>query len=441
MVGGSPLNLDQNGRAIVRTAVIGGHKGFIAYHHDAGMFLANQLSEKFDKTPIVFETVASALHKNPDLAVEGGKRRCIQRVYRTHEELIEGELKLPLEERATVASIRLPNTEQHKVVTDFLNAGIHVVVDKPNAATPSDAYAQWMLAQKNDLVGVVTFSYAGSAMVREMEKRIAQDGINTFTAFHGFYPQGWIIGLPKEKNFRLQYEATGGFGVSADLGATHTLTDLEFITGLLIQKITANLRTIPNHPDPAQCSEVDNYGQALLTLGDGKSDVLASAYWSQVAGTDGNDHELRADGLKKSYRWVNSVIPGAGSEVLLELKDGQYTVIPRDPNAGFLSAAAKRGCKAPVAHGEGFDHWFAAIYREAGALVAEKLYGMPAPQESAVARTLEHGARSLFYLWKLAESHARGGVPVDARFDPASIPGLEQYVRDNYLAKIAPREK
>lgn len=441
-MGEEKLNLDANGRAVIKTAVVGGYKGFIAYHHDAGMFLANQLSEKFDNVPIVFETVASALHINPDMAIEGGKRRGIERVYRNHKEMIEGEMKLPLEERAVAVSIRLPQTEQHQVVMDCLDAGLHVVVDKPNAAKPSDAWAQYQLAQEKGLVGVVTFSYAGSPMVREMKNRVAQNGIEKLTAIHGMYPQGWIIGLGKDKNFRLQYKAAGGFGVSADLGATHTLTDMEFVSGLSVQKLTANLRTIANHPDPAQCSEVDNYGQALIELGDGKSiNVLGTAYWSQVAASYGNDHELRVDGLDRSYRWVNSAVPGLSSEVLLELKDGQYIIIPRDPNGGFLSAEALRGCKAPGTHGEGFDHWFAGMYREAGVLIAEKVYGIAAPKESAVARTLEHGARSLFYLYKLTESHAKGGVPVDAKFDPAVIPALESFVNEHYLAKIAPKER
>jgi len=441
---GKPVELQapDKGPAKIRLALVGGKGGFIAYHHDTGIHLATQANERSGSDPYVaFEVVASALHQDAETSIAAGERREIIRPYGSYQELIAGEAKKRLDERAVAASIRLPNDQQHKAVKAFLEAGYHIIVDKPNATRPSEANEQWKLAKDNDLVSAMTFSYWGSPMVKEMAYRVAKDGPNSLTHIIGMYPQGWTIGLPKNENFRLQYKTSGGIGVAFDLGATHTLTDMEAVSGLSIQKINATLRTFPNHEDLAKCSEVDNFGQALLLFGDGGNiTVPGTAYWSQVATGRGNDHSLQVEGQKNTYIWQNSVIPGPGPEALVILEsNGSYRIIPRDPNTPRLlqSPAALRACKGPVAHGEGLDHWFKANYRDFGDLVAEAVYGITAPEEARAVRTLEHGAKSLFYAFKLAESHAKHG-PVKSIFNPYEIPDLERFVNEHYLAKISP---
>ena len=447
---GDPVKLSADGKDVldINMAIVGGEGAFIAYHHDTGINLANQASERNDRgdgvRPFRFNVVASALHEDGSTSKAAGQKRGIQRPYESYTDLIAGEAKLPADQRAAAVSIRLPNKFQHDAVMAFLKAGYHVVVDKPNAIRPSQASEQADLASSKGLISAVTYTYSGAAMMREMRQRVMDGGLENITSIHGTYPQGWIIGLDKDLNFRMQYDVAGGFGVSADLGVTHTLTDMEFATGLKIEEITANLFNIPNHPDPKKASEVDNYGQALLLMGDGNGfQRPATAWWAQVSKAYGNDHSVAVDMLNASYKWTNSVIPGPGSEALMKLDDAGYLAIPRDPNTPgrLTSKAALRACKGPEAHSEGIDHWFKAIYYDAGAQMAGAIYGVGVPEAAKGILTLDNGARSLWFLYKLAESHAKGGVPVNAKFDKSAIPKLEAFVQKEYLDKIAPQRQ
>lgn len=443
-----PEAKDAQGRYVVRMAVVGGYgKGaFIGKHHDTGMHYATQLNifNEENEHPIVFETVAAALNIDAKLAQEGGRKMGIKRVYDSYQQLIEKEAKLPEDQRAHAVSIRVPYAYQHQVIRDFIEAGYHIAGDKPNAIRPSDALWQKKQVDKDGLVMAITYTYSGSPMVMEMRQRVKDTGYKNFSGFRGLYPQGWIIELGKNENFRLQEEHTGGWGVLADLGASHTLTDLEFISGLEIEKIQAKIRTIPNHSVPAECTEVDNYGATLLELGDGTGFTIpATASWAQVASTFGNDHQLNADGIIRSLEWKNTCIPGAGPEVLGIFENGRYTFIPRDPffrdkdkNSLFTSKEALRAMKGPVAHGEALDMWFGAIYRNFGDLVGEAVYGIKAPEEAKIVRNADNGLRTAWFLYKVAESHIDGQVEVDAKFDEEAIPALEDKVQSGYLDLI-----
>jgi predicted dehydrogenase len=425
-MGGVKLRPDGLDRLVVNTAIVGGGGGFIGNHHDNGMAIANRLeiAKSGDSPPLAYEVVASSLSSDPDKSVAEGKKRGISRPYGSYQQLIDEEAKLPDSERAVAVSIRLPNSKQHDAVMAFLDAGYHVVVDKPNALTPSQAVAQAELAKDKGLVGVVTFTYTGSPMVRELRHRYQAGDFGTVTGVHTMYPQGWTLGLSPDDVWRLRKEVSGPFGVTADLGATHCLTNIRYVTGQDIASITADLAVI------GADRQVDNYAQFMFRLADG---TLGQGYTTQVASGWGNDQELRIDGTAKSARWMNTVTQGMSSDALtILMPTGESLYVPRNPNApGLLSDVALRGCLAPLAHGEGFDHWFGALYRDALAQIAGAVYGIEVPAAALTAPSLQDGAMSLWMMYKMGESHIKGGVPVDAAFRQEQAGRLETYVMQN----------
>ena len=79
------------------------------------------------------ELVAGAFDINPHKSKQMGKELYLntKRVYRNYEEMIERELKLPEGERIDFVSITTPNNWHFPIARDFLNAGFHVMCEKP----------------------------------------------------------------------------------------------------------------------------------------------------------------------------------------------------------------------------------------------------------------------------------------------------------------------
>jgi len=415
---------------IINLGIIGGAGGFIGQHHDTAIAMKSGLAS--DGRPILYRVVASALSSDPNKSLEAGRMRGISRPYRSYAEMLEGETGR--EDGIHAVSIRLPNRRQHDAVIAALEAGYHVIVDKPNAITPLQAVQQAELAAENDLVTAVTFTYSGSPCVREMRAQRASGAVGTINGVHAFYPQGWTLGLPESKVWRLTEEGSGIMGVTFDLGATHCLSDVRYVSGMELASITANLKRnagtiIDGDLITTEDRQVENYGQVLFTLTNGQgNEVLGSGYWSQVAAGWGNTHELRLDGDERSLQWANTTINGSAESLIVRSKSAPAQIWSRDPNAQWFSPLAKRAMRSPGEHGEGFEHWLAAIYGDFIEQVAGRVYGVQADPLAGEIMTLQDGAISLWNAFKVAESHLRGGVPVDATYVPEQAGELEATV-------------
>lgn len=426
------LNRDGLDALVIRWAVVGGEGGFIGNHHDTGLYLASQLSLAGaikDEVPIRNEIVASALSSNPEKSIAGGKKRGIARSYGNYKELLEQELNLSPEERAVAVSIRLPNSKQYDAAMAFLNAGFHVVIDKPIATTPTQAQEMAVTAEQKELVNVVTQTYAGSPMLREFSHRVMAGLLGEVNAIHTLYPQGWTIGLSPAEVWRLNPKFSGPLGVTLDLGATHCLYDAQFVMGVKgLNQITANLGVVGNK------AVLDNYGQIMFKMNSLQfREVLGNGYWSQYAAGWRNTHEVRVDGDYASAVWSNNVMNGS-SEVLAIYRGGRTEQISRDPNDSIssnglntkvLCESALRACKAPGEHGEGFDHWMGAIYRDAAEQIAGKIYGIEVSKAANNVPTLHDGAISIWNAYKILDSHLQGGIPLDANYNSSKEAALE----------------
>ena len=383
---------------IINLGIIGGAGGFIGQHHDTAIAMKSGLAS--DGRPILYRVVASALSSDPNKSLEAGRMRGISRPYRSYAEMLEGETGR--EDGIHAVSIRLPNRRQHDAVIAALEAGYHVIVDKPNAITPLQAVQQAELAAENDLVTAVTFTYSGSPCVREMRAQRASGAVGTINGVHAFYP--------------------------------HCLSDVRYVSGMELASITANLKRnagtiIDGDLITTEDRQVENYGQVLFTLTDGQgNEVLGSGYWSQVAAGWGNTHELRLDGDERSLQWANTTINGSAESLIVRSKSAPAQIWSRDPNAQWFSPLAKRAMRSPGEHGEGFEHWLAAIYGDFIEQVAGRVYGVQADPLAGEIMTLQDGAISLWNAFKVAESHLRGGVPVDATYVPEQAGELEATV-------------
>ena len=85
----------------------------------------------------------------------------LNRVYGSYHEMAEKESQLPEGERIDFVSIVTPNHVHFDVAKTFIEAGFHVVCDKPMTTTVEDAEALCHLVKTHDVVFALTHNYTG----------------------------------------------------------------------------------------------------------------------------------------------------------------------------------------------------------------------------------------------------------------------------------------
>jgi predicted dehydrogenase len=114
------------------------------------------------------ELVAGAFDINPRKSKQMGRELCIEprRAYRTYSEMIERELKLPGGERVDFVSITTPNNWHFPIARDFLEAGFHVMCEKPMTFNVAEARALNKMVRQSRLVFGLMHNYTGYPMVK-----------------------------------------------------------------------------------------------------------------------------------------------------------------------------------------------------------------------------------------------------------------------------------
>src|SRR5215467_8894364 len=139
----------------LRLGMVGGGPGaFIGAVHR----IAARLDDRY-------ELVAGALSSDPERSISGARELNIARAYRSFQEMAASESKR--EDGIEVVSIVTPNNVHHAPAKAFLEAGIHVICDKPLTTTLDDALDLARTVQRTGLIFGLTHNYTGYPMVRQ----------------------------------------------------------------------------------------------------------------------------------------------------------------------------------------------------------------------------------------------------------------------------------
>ncbi len=140
------------------------------------------------------ELVAGAFDINPRKSKQMGRELGLnsRRAYRNYEEMIERELKLPDGERIDFVSITVPNNWHFPIARDFLNAGFHVMCEKPMTMNVKEAKALRTLVKKSRRVFGLMHNYTGYPMVKLARDLARQGELGKVRKFVVHYQQGWL---------------------------------------------------------------------------------------------------------------------------------------------------------------------------------------------------------------------------------------------------------
>ena len=372
----------------VRLGMVGGGEGaFIGGVHR----IAARLDDHYD-------LVAGALSSEAARAKRSGAALGLDpaRSYGSFQDMAAAESKRP--DGIEAVAIVTPNHMHAPVAKAFLQAGIHVICDKPLTATLEEAKALADLARKSGRVFAVTYNYTGYPMVRQARAMVADGTLGTIRVVQVEYPQDWLTERiettgHKQAEWRTDPKRTGAGGSIGDIG-THAFHLASFVSGLELDSVLADLTTfVPGR-------QVDDNANVLLRFKGGAKGML---WASQVAPGNENALRLRIYGTKGGLTW--------SQENPNYLRYAPFGEAPRELSRGGVGAgpAAARMTRVPPGHPEGYLEGFANIYSEAAAAIRAAAEKKPVPPE-VVFPTVEDGLKGVSFVDAVVRSSREGGI-------------------------------
>jgi predicted dehydrogenase len=200
-----------------------------------------------------------------------------------------------------IVDICAPGFMHAEIAIAALDAGKHVLVEKPLANTLAEAEAMTEAARKARARGVqsmVGFNYRRVPALALARELIAEGRIGTVRHLRAAYLQDWLSDPEAPMSWRLKREAAGS-GALGDI-ASHAIDQVLFLLGDHITEVSGRTHTFTTHRPGAQGREevtVDDAVWATLTLASG---AIASVEVSRVASGQKNSLKLEIYGDKGS---------------------------------------------------------------------------------------------------------------------------------------------
>ncbi len=342
----------------------------------------------------LIELCCGALSSNPENAKISGRELFLpeNRIYGSYEEMIQKERNLPEYERMQFVSIVTPNHKHFEPAMLALSNGFHVLIDKPVAFSLTEAKALQQKVKETGLQLCLTHTYSGYPMVKQAKQMVANGDFGKIRKICVRYPQGWLSESADNSNkqaaWRTDPSKSGISGCMGDIG-THAAHLAEYISGLKIAKICADLNTV------VAGRKLDDDGNILLKFDNGANGILMA---SQIATGEENALKISVYGEKGSLEW-HQMDP---NNLIVRWLD-QPMQIYRTGNA-YLLDITKQNTRTPSGHPEGYLEAFANIYRNF-ALTLDALQNQekPLPQHLDFP-DIEDGVRGMAFIENVVAS-------------------------------------
>jgi predicted dehydrogenase len=295
-------------------------------------------------------------------------------------------------------AIVTPNHMHYPVARAFLEAGIHVICDKPLTTTVADSESLVELARQHDRIFAVTYNYSGTPLVRQARSMIANGELGELRVVNVEYVQDWLSTRLEESGqkqaaWRTDPERSGAGGCIGDIG-THAYHLACFVTGLEVEELSAELTTF------VAGRQLDDNAQIMLRFKGGARGLL---WASQVAPGNENGLTLRVYGDKGGLEWHQE-----NPNVLMHSPLGEPTrVITRAGTAA--NEAAQRVSRIPAGHPEGYLEAFAILYKEVAAAIRAHANGTP-PGSEVLFPTVVDGLSGVRFVSAAVQSSNAGAT-------------------------------
>jgi predicted dehydrogenase len=379
---------DAKGSGRIRLGMVGGGQGaFIGAVH--------RLAARMDDQ---YEFVAGALSSDAARAKASGEELGLaaDRIYSDFREMAKAEAKR--NDGIEVVSIVTPNHMHFPAAKAFIEAGIHVVCDKPLSLNLKEALTlEKLLAKNKNVIFALTHNYSGYPMIRHARAMVAAGELGDIRLVQGEYPQDWLTtdlekSGQKQAAWRTDPTKTGAGGCVGDIG-THTYQLGCFVSGLKLDELSADLTSF------VKGRRVDDNVHVMLRYKGGAKGMI---WASQVAPGHENGLKIRVYGTKGGLEWVQ-----ADPNYLWYTPFGEPKRLITRGGAGS-NAAAARVTRVPPGHPEGYLEGFANIYMEMARAIKARRAGKK-PDKDVQFPGIEDGVAGMAFIEACVKSSAKNG--------------------------------
>ncbi len=303
-------------------------------------------------------------HRGREFAVRCGVAP--ERAYGDWEQMLDRERGMPDHDRLDLVTVATPNSTHFAIARAFLEAGFHVLCEKPLTTDVGDARCLVATAEREDRILGVNYGYSGYPMVREARAMVQGGRLGAVRVVVAEFAHGSHADASDADNPRVRWrydpEQAGKSSVLADTGL-HALHMACYVIGRRVTRIAA---------DFASCVEgraLEDDAMATLRFSGGE---VGRLWASAVAVGQIHGLTLRVFGERGGLRWSqerpNQLYWTPLGRATRELERGDAR----------LSGVASRGSRITVGHAEGMLSAFANIYADIAAEIRQRSAGLPA---------------------------------------------------------------
>ena len=310
----------------------------------------------------ILGVMASSLERSQEVAQAWGA----EEAYGSIEEVVES--------KAEIVHVCTPNASHVPYAVALMQAGKHVLCEKPLGISLEDAQLAAKVADDAGVVNTIPFAYRFHPMVREMRDRVSSEEFGGINLIHGSYLQDWLLN-PKATSWRVDPKTGGPSRAFGDIGS-HWCDLMEWVTGDRIARLVATTSiTIKQRPastaatmsaveSDAPLVDVQTEDSALIMFRTA-NDIAGSAVISQLSVGRKNRLWIEVDGMHQSAVFDQEL----GEQLWIGGEAGAQLLV-RDPNHG--SAEQRRLSTLPAGHPQGYAQCFENYVADSYAAVAAR---------------------------------------------------------------------
>lgn len=373
----------------LRLGMVGGGEGaFIGGVHR----IASRLDDRY-------ELVAGAFSSDPakSWASAAGLLVAPERAYDSFAEMAKREAARA--DCIDVVAIVTPNHVHFPAATAFLEAGIHVICDKPLTTSLKDAEALAALVEKTGLEFCLTHNYTGYPLVRQARDMVRAGVLGKLRVIQAEYPQDWLstkleASGQKQALWRTDPAQSGPVGSLGDLG-THAYNLIRFVTGIEVDAIAADLHSF------VEGRRVEDNAHVMLRFKGGMRGLIWS---SQCAPGNANAFKVRFYGETGGLEWAQE-----NPNLLIHSPLGETPRVLTRGGAG-LGASATAATRIPPGHPEGYLEGFAQLYRDFAERLTARMEKRSPDPLAMLTPTVADGVDGVRFVTRAVESNLKGGA-------------------------------
>jgi predicted dehydrogenase len=274
--------------------------------------------------------------------------------------------------------ITTPNVSHFPIAKAALEAGKHVLCEKPLAMSVAEAQALTDLAASKKLRGGLNHNLRYYPMVQQMRRMREAGDFGDILVVQGTYSQDWML-YETDWNWRVDPKVSGPSRVMADIGS-HFFDMAEHVTGLKVTEVCSDLQIFwPTRKQPQSGGEsfsgklgasgatvdtpivTEDFGATLFRMGRARGTMTAS----QVSAGRKNGLVLEIYGTKGGASWRQE----CPEELWLGHRDTPNQILLKDPS--LLDEKARSFADYPGGHAEGYPDTFKQLFRRFYASIAD----------------------------------------------------------------------